>query len=104
MVQPWTKRENPATGGRGDVTSLNKSDIVSKAASMHLQEFTTMPEETAPEKRLKAVKTTAIPIDDPVGAALRRLHDEVIAEPIPEDFLRLLGEIEGKLKGAASSE
>lgn len=44
------------------------------------------------------------PVDDPVGLALRRLHDEVVAEPLPEDFLRLLGEIERKISGQAGNE
>lgn len=101
---PPTKRADPASGGRVNVTSLNKSDIVSKAASMHLQESITMPEEIAPEDMKRAATDSLMPIDDPIGAALRRLHDEVVAEPIPDEFLRLLGEIERKLDGAATSE
>jgi hypothetical protein len=42
--------------------------------------------------------------DDPVGTALRRLHDDVIAEPLPEDFLRLLGDIERKIAGQTGAE
>lgn len=34
---------------------------------------------------------------DPVGAALRRLHDDVAAEPLPENFLDLLAEIDRKI-------
>jgi hypothetical protein len=83
---------------------LIKSDIVSKAASMHLQESITMPEESMPERDLKSAKEAVIAVDDPIGKALRRLHDEVVAEPIPEEFLRLLGEIERKLNGAVASE
>ena len=63
-----------------------------------------MPEEKMPERGLKSVKETMIAGDDPIGKALRRLHDEVVAEPIPDEFLRLLGEIERKLNGAATSE
>ncbi len=63
-----------------------------------------MPEETMPERDLKSVKETVIAGDDPIGKALRRLHDDVVAEPIPEEFLRLLGEIERKLNGAATPE
>jgi predicted Rossmann fold nucleotide-binding protein DprA/Smf involved in DNA uptake len=36
---------------------------------------------------------------DPIATALKRLHDEVIAEPIPDDFLRLLSQIDEKLEG-----
>ncbi len=63
-----------------------------------------MPEETMSERDLKSVKEAVIAVDDPIGKALRRLHDEVVAEPIPEEFLRLLGEIERKLNGAVASE
>ena len=86
------------------VTSLDKSDIVGKAASLHLQESITMPEETTPRKASGAGKQSMMPIDDPVGAALRRLHDEVVAEPLPDDFLRLLGDIERKLDGSQATE
>ncbi len=86
------------------MTSVNKSDIVSKTASMHLQESIAMPEETVPEAKSSGARESMMQVDDPIGAALRRLHDEVIAEPIPEEFLRLLGEIERKLDGAATSE
>ena len=44
------------------------------------------------------------PLDDPVGTALRRLHDEVVAEPLPDEFLRLLGEIERKISGQTGEE
>ncbi len=33
---------------------------------------------------------------DPIAAALRRLHDDVVAEPIPDDFMRLLAAIDEK--------
>lgn len=63
-----------------------------------------MPEETAPRKNAGATSESTMPVDDPVGAALRRLHDEVVAEPLPDDFLRLLGEIERKLDGSQAAE
>lgn len=34
---------------------------------------------------------------DPIGEALRRLHDEVAAEPVPQDFLDLLDQIDARL-------
>lgn len=34
---------------------------------------------------------------DPVAAALRQLHDTVAAEPMPEDFLRILDQIDAKI-------
>ncbi|MFM5915171.1 MAG: NepR family anti-sigma factor [Chakrabartia godavariana] len=86
------------------MTSLNKSDIVSKASSLHVQESITMPDKSGSKADAGAAREPMMPIDDPIGAALRRLHDEVVAEPLPDDFLRLLGEIERKLDGTAPSE
>jgi hypothetical protein len=34
---------------------------------------------------------------DPIGAALRQLHDAVASEELPDDFLRLLDEIDTKI-------
>jgi hypothetical protein len=56
------------------------------------------------ESGAEARGKSLMPIDDPVGAALRRLHDEVVAEPLPDDFLRLLGDIERKLDGTQAAE
>ena len=33
---------------------------------------------------------------DPIAAALKRLHDEVVAEPLPNDFLEMLDRIDQK--------
>ncbi len=57
-----------------------------------------------PPKGVKSSKEQGYPVDDPVGSALRRLHDDVVAEPLPEDFLRLLGEIERKIAGQTGEE
>lgn len=35
---------------------------------------------------------------DPIAAALRQMHDEVASENIPDDFLRLLDEIDDRVK------
>jgi hypothetical protein len=34
---------------------------------------------------------------DPIAAALRQMHDAVASEELPDDFLRLLGEIDAKI-------
>lgn len=34
---------------------------------------------------------------DPIAAALRQMHDQVASEEIPDDFLRLLDEIDTKI-------
>lgn len=39
---------------------------------------------------------------DPIGAALKQLHDAVASEELPDDFLRLLDEIDTKI--AANKE
>jgi Anti-sigma factor NepR len=39
---------------------------------------------------------------DPIATALKRLHDDVVAEPIPDDFMRLLSQIDEKLEDRQS--
>lgn len=34
---------------------------------------------------------------DPISHALKRLHDEVASEPLPDEFLQLLSEIDRKI-------
>ena len=34
---------------------------------------------------------------DPIAAALKQMHDSVASEELPDDFLRLLGEIDAKI-------
>lgn len=34
---------------------------------------------------------------DPIAAALKRMHDAVVNEELPDDFLRLLDEIDTKI-------
>ena len=40
---------------------------------------------------------TAVTAFDPVSAALQQLHQAVASEAVPDDFLRLLEEIDAKL-------
>lgn len=35
---------------------------------------------------------------DAIGAALRQIHEKVVSEEIPEDFLRLLDELDESLE------
>jgi hypothetical protein len=37
---------------------------------------------------------------DPVSAALQQLHQAVASEVVPEDFLRILAEIDAKIAAA----
>lgn len=37
---------------------------------------------------------------DPVSAALRQMHDAVASEPVPDDFMRILDEIDAKIAAA----
>lgn len=39
---------------------------------------------------------------DPIAMALKRLHDVVAAEPIPDDFMNLLASIDQKREGRSS--
>ncbi len=36
-------------------------------------------------------------VSDPIAAALKQMHDAVASEELPEDFLRLLDEIDTKI-------
>lgn len=63
-----------------------------------------MPKKSAPKKGARSSSEQMNRFDDPVGTALRRLHDEVVAEPLPDEFLRLLGEIERKIAGQTGEE
>ncbi len=41
---------------------------------------------------------------DPIAIALKRLHDEVAAEPIPSEFLDLLAAIDRKMDPKVKGE
>jgi len=43
---------------------------------------------------------TAVTAFDPVSAALQQLHQAVASEAVPDDFLRLLEEIDAKIAAA----
>jgi hypothetical protein len=40
---------------------------------------------------------------DPVSAALQQLHQAVASEALPDDFLRILEEIDSKIEAAKSA-
>ncbi len=40
---------------------------------------------------------------DPIGAALKQMHDAVASEDLPDDFLRLLDEIDTKIASKKSA-
>ena len=46
-------------------------------------------------------KDTLPPDADPISAALRKIHDSVLEEPLPDDFLDLLDQIDQKISAAA---
>ena len=39
---------------------------------------------------------------DPVSAALKQMHEAVASEPVPDDFMRILDEIDAKIAAAKS--
>ena len=81
----------------------NKSGKETNEASSQGEE-PSLPEAGAAGKQAKPLRAHMTLNDDPVGTALRRLHDDVIAEPLPDDFLRLLGDIERKIAGQTGGE
>ncbi len=40
---------------------------------------------------------------DPIAAALKQMHDAVASEELPDDFLRLLAEIDTKIAAKKAS-
>ncbi|MEP6869920.1 MAG: NepR family anti-sigma factor [Novosphingobium sp.] len=50
--------------------------------------------DTAKDNRM--ISAAAAPFDS-VSAALRSMHDSVTAEPVPDDFLSILDEIDAKI-------
>jgi Anti-sigma factor NepR len=40
---------------------------------------------------------------DPIAAALKQMHDAVASEDLPDDFLRLLDEIDSKIAAKKAS-
>ncbi len=82
----------------GNKTGIETNEDSSQA------EGVSVPKAGALRKQDKPSRAQMTLGDDPVGTALRRLHDDVIAEPLPEDFLRLLGDIERKIVGQAGDE
>jgi Anti-sigma factor NepR len=54
-------------------------------------------------ERPKGMKMhTLEPAFDPVAAALKQLHQSVADEPVPDDFLRILDDIDAKIAAAAA--
>ncbi|GEM_PF-3017095 len=98
------QRAVAAPQDRTKVTILHKSDIVAKAVSVTAGESVAMPSAKRPGRRDEKTAGAARLPDDPVGAALRRLHDEVVAEPIPDEFLKLLAEIEQRIEKQTDQE
>jgi Anti-sigma factor NepR len=49
----------------------------------------------------KAMKSVNIDYD-PVSAALKQMHAAVASEPVPDDFMRILDEIDAKIAAAKS--
>jgi Anti-sigma factor NepR len=45
----------------------------------------------------KSFENKVDPAFDPITAALRQMHDRVANEPIPDDFMRLLDQIDAKV-------
>ena len=53
----------------------------------------------APEKLVKKGEDFAKkPLKDKIGGNLRKIYDDVVNEPVPDDFLALLAEADSKSK------
>lgn len=56
----------------------------------------------------RSSKGTMMTIDDsafdPIAAALKQMHDAVASEELPDDFLRILEEIDAKIAAGKSMQ
>lgn len=59
-------------------------------------EYALMPERKGNSQN-KSFINKVDPAFDPVTAALRQMHDDFASEPIPDDFMRLLDEIDARI-------
>jgi Anti-sigma factor NepR len=50
-------------------------------------------------KPMRAVNTVD-PDFDPISAALRQMHDGIAQEPVPDEFLKLLDQLDARLAEA----
>lgn len=75
----WVKNMNPAQDKKKPGSGQGQDDAAAAAAKSKLKE-----------------KPTGARLD-PVTVALKRIHDSVVDEPLPDDFLTLLNEIDAKI-------
>lgn len=72
------------------------SEPVGLAIQIQKPEYDLMSGDKAKAKKGTAQNRTE-PSFDPITAALRQLHDDVASEPIPDDFMRLLDQIDARI-------
>ncbi len=58
--------------------------------------------ENASKPTLKSLRSSAQ--HDPVSIALKRLHDDVTSEEVPDDFLSILAAIDRKIASGEDSQ
>jgi hypothetical protein len=74
------------------VTNLQTSPTLSGLDTKHA-----LVEQQAMAKANKPGNRDEDPGSDPIAAALKQMHDAVASEELPDDFLRLLDEIDTKI-------
>ena len=72
------------------------SEPIGLAIQMQKPEYDLMSGDEAKAKK-GTVQNKTDPSIDPITAALRQLHDDVASEPIPDDFMRLLDQIDARI-------
>jgi hypothetical protein len=63
---------------------------------LHETEYDLMQERKG-KRQTKTFVNKVDPAFDPITAALRQMHDDVAGEPIPDDFMRLLDQIDARV-------
>ena len=80
------------TKARISVTNLHTSPTLSGVSTKH-----PLAEQQAMAKASKTGNHDQDNGSDPIAAALKQMHDAVASEALPDDFLRLLEEIDTKI-------
>jgi Anti-sigma factor NepR len=58
----------------------------------------------SPAQQGNIVESELFLSSDPIGAALKRMHDAIVKEPVPDDFLALLDDIDSKIAARKSTQ
>ena len=79
-----------------------ETQILTSAGQMG--DRTPMSEGKRQDRETSGENNATEPAADPISLALRKLHETVVAEEVPEDILNILAEIDRKLEAGGDSQ